>query len=110
MDCHKVGHITLGEHSRWVGENQVSVKVRKIGRSSKIAVDLQVLSPQVTYAPSYCELKKIACRTADLYGIVSHDYSVLSDVSTEQKTRNASGVYEVTHVRNLSLAFATVEE
>lgn len=102
-------HLTLSECSKWIGKNAVSVKVRKIGHSDKIAVDLLVFSPEVTYGPSDCSLKKIANNAAAPHGISSFDTSWLSDVVIDRKVALPDGSLAGIRVRKVSLAYHGVD-
>ena len=105
----KPSHRTLSLCSKWCGDSQVRVKVRKIGHSDKIAVDLTVLSPEVTYAPTAvptdAQLKRIACNAVSKEGVASFDHCLLKDVTVERKTTRLDGSMSVTTVREMSLAF-----
>lgn len=89
-------HQILNSFSRWVGDSEVSVNVRKIGESSKISVRLTVISPQVTYGPPDAQLAEIACRAAIATGCTDIQGSQLSDFRLQKKNSN---------VREITFAF-----
>ncbi|AKU45345.1 hypothetical protein MADRUGA_55 [Mycobacterium phage Madruga] len=104
MNCNP-GHELLTLKSVWLKDSQVRVRVRKIGESKKIAVDMQVLTPESSEIPSSSELKRIACDAAVLCGAASRDYSKLYDYQTDRKAERLDGSKVLTHIHELSLAF-----
>ena len=100
-----VGHKVLSMSTCFLSNSSVAVKVRKIGHSDKLAVDLLVFSPEVTYGPSDCSLKKIANNAAAPHGISSFDTSWLSDVVIDRKVALSDGSPAGIRIRKISLAY-----
>lgn len=90
--------------SRWISDSQVRVRVRQIGHSDKIAVDLFELSPE---GKEVCKgvLNRIACDAAMLNGAASRDYCVIRDFLTARKAMRLDGSVTATNIREKTYVF-----
>lgn len=99
---HSVNTVAL--FSRWVGDSQVRIRVRKIPETNKVIVDLFVLSPEHS-EPRREEINSIAIKAAISNGATSTDFCVLRDYLTARKFHTLEGTEKITQIREKSYAF-----
>jgi len=97
----------LAMFSRWVGDSQVRVRVRKIGKRNKIIVDIIELSPSPIELPART-LKNIAINTAMCHGIASADHTLIYKFFTERKAMRLDGTMAVTNITEKTFVFSGV--
>jgi hypothetical protein len=95
---------TIAMFSKWVGDSQVRVRVRKIGDGEKIIVDLQELSPSPIELTRQV-LNKIAINAVIHRGVSSTDYTLIHHYSTERKAMRIDGSWTVTNITEKSYVF-----
>lgn len=92
--------------SKWVGNSQVHIRVRKIkgGTIPKYVVDLFEFSPEGVEIPRE-KLNKIAINGALYFGAASSDFCVIRDYLTNRKATRADGSIVGLNVRQKSYVF-----
>lgn len=98
---------TLDIWSKWVGNSQVQVRVRKIGTgySKKFVIDLYEFSPEGIEIKRE-SLNKIAIDAARLFGASGSDFCVIRDYLTYRKATRGNGVVVGLNVREKSFVFS----
>lgn len=95
----------ISEGSEFDGDSYFAIKVRYHGNRSKIMVDVLEVTGHRT---SMARARKLACNHAMGAGIVSMDYSLISDFRFDRKATNLDGSKTVVHIRRTCFAFAGV--
>jgi hypothetical protein len=99
---------TLDIWSKWVGNSQVEIRIRKITRG-KLVIDLTEFSPQDTEV-GRVTLNKLAINAARFFGASGPDFCVIRDYLTDRKATRGDGTVVGIHVRQKSYAFAGFPE
>lgn len=102
---------TLDIWSKWVGESQVEVRVRKIavGHNKKYVIDLTEFSPEGTEV-SREQLNRLAIDAARFFGAAGCDFLVIRDYLTDRKATRGNGSIVGIHVRQKSYVFSEFPE
>jgi hypothetical protein len=102
---------TLDIWSKWVGQSQVHVTIRKIsaGKRTKYVIDLFEFSPEGTEVDRE-RLNKIAINGALFFGAASSDFCVIRDYLTYRKATRSDGVIVGLNVRQKSYVFSGFPE
>lgn len=102
---------TLDIWSKWVGDSQVQIRVRKIGvgHNKKFVVDLSEFSPEGIEVERV-KLNQLAIDAARFFGTAGSDFCVIRDYLTYRKAHRADGVLVGLNVRQKSYVFGDFPE
>ena len=96
-------------HSEWIGESQMRIRVRYIGKDRKLLVDVWELC-DARHRTSMTRARTVARAAARLNGAQSMDMSLLLDFETNRKATRFDGTVALVRIRQTSFAFASAYE
>jgi hypothetical protein len=96
-------------HSEWIGESQMRIRVRYIGKARKLLVDVWELC-DARHRTSMTRARTVARAAARLNGAQSMDMSLLLDFETNRKATRFDGTVALVRIRQTSFAFASAYE
>ena len=96
-------------HSEWIGESQMRIRVRYIGKARKLLVDVWEFCDS-RHRTSMTRARTVARAAARLNGAQSMDMSLLLDFETNRKATRFDGTVALVRIRQTSFAFASAYE
>ena len=96
-------------HSEWIGESQMRIRVRYIGKARKLLVDVWEFCDS-RHRTSMTRARTVARAAARLNGAQSMDMSLLLDFETNRKATRFDGTVALVRIRQTSFAFASAHQ
>jgi hypothetical protein len=97
----------LGLHSEWVGDSQMRLRVRKLGKTDKVIVDVTELSHKRICRPGTA--LRVARNFVRQFGVVSVDATMLRDTRHDKQATTLDGKKVLVKIRQSSFVFQVAQ-